>query len=29
MEPNELFVEIWDHYERTVIAALDLQGQKA
>ena len=29
MEPNELFVEIWDHYERTVIAALDPQGEKA
>lgn len=23
MEPNELFVEIWSHYERTVIHKLD------
>lgn len=28
MEPNELFVEVWKHYERTVIATPDLQGEK-
>jgi hypothetical protein len=29
MEPNELFVEIWDHYERTVITAMEPQGEKS
>jgi hypothetical protein len=29
MEPNELFVEVWDHYERTIIAAMERQGEKA
>jgi len=28
MEPNQLFVEVWDHYERTVIAVSGQRGEK-
>jgi hypothetical protein len=27
MEPNELFVEVWDHYERTRATDADGQGE--
>jgi hypothetical protein len=27
IEPNQLFVEIWDHYEKTVIAASNQTGE--
>lgn len=29
LEPNELFVEVWDHYERTRTTAAATTGDKA
>jgi len=29
MEPNQLFVEVWDHYERTALATTSRQGEKS
>ena len=26
LEPNELFVEMWEHYDRTVIASPEMSG---